>query len=289
MVNVLGNNDAPDLLHVDWFAGIAGIHRACERRGIPSVALDVKYDRRWHNFTGKEGVITSFSVMRRLRKRGGNHWGTVCSSWIFLNKATSRRYPACPLGVHPRPDYVVDANKMVSLMAIFWLWSIARGCITILEQPSTSLMRFHPRVKQIKRVLGDRWRLAHTHMGAFGGPTEKATILHGDAPYLSKLQRSPTPDDYARFASEDHEMVTRSQSGAFSGGKDLKDSQAYPAEYAENVIDLFAEHLGSADYVESDSDVEILDEEAVEADAWEDAGLDEVCAWLGIPSHRYCF
>ena len=287
MVNVVGNSDAPDLLHVDWFAGIAGIHRACVAGKIPSVALDVKYDGRWQNFTGNEGVVTSFSIMRRLRKRGGNHWGTVCSSWVKLNKATSRRYPECPLGVAPRPDYVIDANKMVSLMAVFWLWSIARGCITILEQPSTSLMRYHPRMKQVKRVLGDRWRLVHTHMGAFGGPTEKATLLHGDAPYLSKLQRTPTPADYSRFGSEDHQMVTKSESGAFSGGADLKQSQAYPPEYAQCVVDNFLKHLTEVQDIDSDSDIDVND--GIEHDQWQDAGLSDVCQWLGIPHDRLCF
>ena len=288
VVNVLSNHESPDLLHIDWFAGVAGIHKAFESLGYGSVALDIKQDKRWMNFTSKEGILTSFCVMRRLRRRGGQHWGTVCSSWIFLNKATSRRFEQCPLGVPPRPAYVEDANKMVSLMCMFWRWALCKRCVTILEQPATSLMRHHPRVQDIRRQLGPRWKLVHTHMGAWGGPTEKPTLLHGDAPYMGALARTPSKDDYKRFEEEDHHTTVRTADGKVSGGEDLKHSQEYPRQYAEEVARLFDEHHKVPVEVDSDSDdSDIADD--TEVDRWADAELASVCEWLQIPHDKFCF
>ena len=125
-------------------------------------------------------------------------------------------------------------------------------------------------------------------MGAFGGPTEKATRLVGDVSYLPALSRTPSAADHLRFVDEDHEMVTRGSDGSVSGGSDLKISQAYPREYAEEVIKLFDEHLRAPAEIDSDSDdSDIADD--VECDNWEDAGLDRVCKWLDLPSDRLCF
>ena len=121
---------------------------------------------------------------------GGNHYATVCSSWVFLNRSSSKRFDVCPLGFPPEPQYVLDANAMVSIMALFWMWGIAAKTCTVLEQPLSSLMERHPRLVQVHGVLGKRWFACTTAMGAFGGPTEKATNLYSDSPYVHRLRRS---------------------------------------------------------------------------------------------------
>ena len=176
--------------HIDWFAGVANIHKAMQKLGLHSVAVDITYDSVHHDYIHKKGMLHSVQLMRRLKRRGGQHLATVCSSWTFVNRSTSKRYDTVPLGVPPRSASVTSANQMVSMCALLWIWAWCSGCYTILEQPLGSLMGYHPRILQIKRMLPSFKHLT-THMGAFGGPTPKPIHLYADVPYANRLVRSP--------------------------------------------------------------------------------------------------
>lgn len=65
-----------NLDHIEWFAGVANIHKAMNKLSFRSVALDITYDSKCHNYIGKE-------LQRRLNRRGGQHLATVCSSWTW--------------------------------------------------------------------------------------------------------------------------------------------------------------------------------------------------------------
>ena len=121
-------------------------------------------------------------------------------------------------------------------------------------------------------------------MGAFGGPTPKATDLYTDAPYAHKLVRSPSASDRARFATTDKEIMVKDPiTGALSGGKDVKESQAHPEGYGVEVASAYKQHLDTpellADFSESSSDEENMQA----ADPWMDAGLRKSCEWLELP------
>lgn len=169
--------------HIEWFAGVGTIHRAVTALGYASVQCDVLHNALCHNFITKEGILHSCQLLRRLIVRGGSHYATVCSSWVFLNRSSSKRFDVCPLGFPPQAQYVLDANAMVSIMALYWLWSIAAKTCTVLEQPLSSLMDKHPRLVQVQNLLDKRWIHITTSMGAFGGPTEKGTNLYSDSEY----------------------------------------------------------------------------------------------------------
>ena len=70
---------------------------------------------------------------------------------------------------------------MVSRMAALWYFLIACTSYLILEQPGTSLMLHHPRVKAIKDILGNALMSVHTWMGMFG-----ATIIHQCSPFTAR-------------------------------------------------------------------------------------------------------
>lgn len=190
-----------------------------------------------------------------------------------------------PLGVGPWSTAVAYANAMVSMCALMRLWAWCAGCYTILEQPLGSLMGLHPRIRQLQ-IMIPSFKHFTTHMGAFGGPVPKPTNLYCDAPYAYKLIRTPMLADKARFHKENLEMMKRDPiTGALSGGKDMKGSQEYPQGYGEAVASSYKNHVDTvADEVassESSSD----EEDSVELDSWADAGLGEVCAWVGLPSN----
>ena len=229
-------------------------------------------------------MVHSVQLHRRLRRRGGQHLATVCSTWIWANRATSKRYDTLPLGVPPWSESVADANQMVSLCALLWLWAWCAGCYTILEQPLGSLMGSHPRIRQIKQIVPSFQHLT-THMGAFGGPTPKATNLYTDAPYAHKLIRTPSAFDRALFAVEDKEIMVKDPiTGALSGGRDMKESQAYPVGYGEEVASAYKNHLDTVTEVLADSECSSDEANMVATDQWLDTGLHKTCEWLELPS-----
>ena len=54
------------------------------------------------------------------------------------------------------------------------------------------------RIVQLRRVILS-FRHLTMHMGAFGGPSPKATNLYADVSYANKLVCTPTAADKARF------------------------------------------------------------------------------------------
>ena len=215
-----------------------------------------------------------------------SHWGTVCSTWVFMNRANTKRFQSAPLGVEPRSQSVMDANRMVSVMCLMWLWSATRKIINILEQPSTSLMRWHPRLLQVRDHFGQDFHMISTFMGAYGGPTAKPSHLYSDADFVRKLHRKCTDDDKVRFHEEGHQNVTRTETGGVCGGRDLKGSQAYPVEYGQQVATEFAKHLSQSTFTGIEDAPSSDEETESEHDDWADANLGELCAWLRIPADR---
>ena len=149
-------------------------------------------------------------------------------------------------------------------------------------------MHHHPRMKLVRRLLGSAFRIANTNMGAFGGPTTTPTIIAGNISEIKMLERQLSDDDVVRIklaAGEeglvDRDPITR----VVSGRKALEGSQAYPAAYGVAVKDVFKKWQRNATTIDS-SDDEHDDEVRDPDDLWEDAGLDVVCRWLGVPCDR---
>ena len=283
LANVAKASCEQNIDHIEWFAGVGNVHRAMLQLGLDSVAVDVKYDNVLQNYIHKKGMLYGVQLQRRLRRRGGQHKATVCSSWIWANRATSKRYESLPLGVQPWSESVAAANQMVSMSAMLWLWAWCAGVYTILEQPLGSLMGSHPRVCQIKRAIPS-FKHFTTHMGAFGGPTPKPTNLYTDAPYAHKLVRSPTLSDKARFALEAKEIMTRDAiTGSLTGGKDMKESQAYPEGYGIEVAAAYKDHVDNVAEELFDSESSSDEESLVQKDQWLDSGLHKTCEWLQLP------
>ena len=125
-------------------------------------------------------------------------------------------------------------------------------------------------------------------MGAFGGETSKGSNLYSDATYVHKLVRCPTAADRARFAALDREMMIKDPiSGALTGGKDLTSSQAYPVECGREVAAAYKSHIESLPDEVAVSEASFEEEAMADLDSWADAGLGEVCEWLGLPAHRF--
>ena len=108
---------------------------------------------------------------------------------------------------------------MVTRMCIALFIQLRKGSLWLLEQPKSSLMHLHPRLRYITdNSLAPR---VHTSMGAFGAPSMKPSMLMGNVPWINSLRRAPTDDDRMRFAS--HSVVDVDSQGAVTGrGPELK-------------------------------------------------------------------
>ena len=118
-------NATPYLDFIEFFSGAGQICNAMVRAGFNAQGYDVLDDGVFEHFIGAQGFLCAIKMMMLLRKHGGNHWGTVCSSWVWLCRSTSKRSVAFPLGMPPQCKSVLAGNEMVSNMCLLLLWSVS--------------------------------------------------------------------------------------------------------------------------------------------------------------------
>ena len=117
----------------------------------------ISYDQRnpeyrqsgMHDFMTTQGLIAAFAAASLIVQGGLAWWAPPCSNWVFMARGSTTRSEAEPMGgrlrCHPN---VVYNNRLVSRMCAIldFLWK--RGVYYIIEQPMTSLMFLHKRLKK---------------------------------------------------------------------------------------------------------------------------------------------
>jgi hypothetical protein len=281
---------------VDYYMGRGHLFEQFEARGHSSLGYEVKRDSIRENALTPEGLLTMVVFALRLRdglrtaqgiiERALSHWGTVCSSWIFVSKGTTGRSALLPHG-NESVQSVREGNVQVSRMCLT-LWLLAAKSVGwILEQPGSSTMEQHKRMQEHFRIFGVR--AVRTWMGAFGGPHQKPTQLKSSVFWLCTLARPLSKNDRSRIGASTtvlqiapHPDGRRRITG---NGQVLKDTQEYPVGYAEAVADTFTEHYArgmhdvinsNEDGYESDSDTMSEGELRYSEDDWADADLSGV-------------
>ena len=137
-----------DLDFVELFAGEGQLSQAMTAAGLSSARYEIK-DSAANNILSTAGFFRAVRLILRLR-HGGLVWsGTPCSSWTFMNRGTSRRSAARPLGDEGQPT-VTMANVIVARVTLLLMLAIARGASWSVEQPMSSLMELHPRLVQLR-------------------------------------------------------------------------------------------------------------------------------------------
>ena len=170
----------PDLDFLELFQGQGKLTQAMRRESWRCAGLDVCKSET-QNILSAEGFRNHiFHIMRlRLFSCSFVHFGTVCSSWIWMCRDHSQRKDWHPEGADLKAD-IQKANIMVSRTAILMLLAAARGAYVMLEQPASSLMKDTLRMQEVFRALG--FCKITTRMGCFGGETVKPSHLYGNCP-----------------------------------------------------------------------------------------------------------
>jgi len=126
------------------------------------------------------------ALLLRIKPGGYLHMAPVCSSWVFINRATSCRTAANPLGDTTK-GYVGTGNKQAARCSALALIASWRNLVWTLEQPASSLFHLHPRWQWLLGHL-QIWRHGF-NMGAYGASSMKPSVLWANVPWVCELDR----------------------------------------------------------------------------------------------------
>ena len=171
-------------------------------------------------------------------------YATVCSTWISMSQGTCARSPSRPYGFETH-GCVYLANKMVARVALLMCLGYVFNKAWILEQPSSSLMQFHPALLWIQHVCDTVDLPEHfscvkvdTYMGAFGHSRQKQTWLLSNKAWCYLLERASPPGSCFPRA-RDAGIVQVCSKGGWTAGLALKATQAYTREFAQAVFEVW--------------------------------------------------
>ena len=89
----------PDLDFVEFFCGAKAVTFALERLGLRGLGYDKIHDRSHQNMMSGLGFCCALCWLLRVTPDDGFVWlDTLCSSWIWLSRGTTRRTRALPRG-----------------------------------------------------------------------------------------------------------------------------------------------------------------------------------------------
>eukprot|EP00969_Alexandrium_andersonii_P371745 15480189-Alexandrium_andersonii.AAC.1 len=141
--------DSGELSCLEMFCGEATIAQNFQLAGLPSVGYDVlrheKHSplRPCNDVTTSPGFLVALALVLRLSKESSLLWmAVVCSTWVWISRASTQRSTSQPLGTDS--DGNRKANQMTSRCALLQVIQACRGGSWAIEQPASSLLRLHP-------------------------------------------------------------------------------------------------------------------------------------------------
>ena len=214
---------------VEYFAGKMAVTVEAQLDGRVAVPFERDIEQ-WGDMdiTTPRGFLMAVILALRIKDGGSSLLAVVCSGWVWINRASSRRSRWQPLGQDGVQAYVSNANLMVSrCVVLLWLF-YARNVWVVLEQPASSLLQEHPRVQEMLHQGLRLYRL-HLHMKDYGAPTKKPSWLYSFHEWVCEIgDYQAEPQELYRGPKK--EMAVKHGSSV-TGCKDLKDSQTYPRPF----------------------------------------------------------
>lgn len=207
---------------MEFFSGVGSVHRAFAQRGFCAAGFDiinVPDHPEFQSITTDCGFMSALQLIRRLRTaRGLSHWATVCSSWIWMSRSSTKRSIENPLG-NLASEPVREGNAQVARMAVLIFFVLAKSAHWVLEQPGSSLMHEHPEMKRLHQLCG--WNVIRTWMGMYGAATKKPTSLASNNGLVHRLRRTLDLSRAAEWNNSD--SIEHLSDGRVSGKAGLKD------------------------------------------------------------------
>ena len=124
---------------LSFFAGLGAITRGLQAKGWAVYPYEKEDDKLVEDILNDEGYCFALSLVLRCRIGAILWFGIVCSSWVFMSRGSTGRYIFDIRG-HIKNDAVHHGNIMCSRVILLMWISIKHELLTILEQPTTSIM-----------------------------------------------------------------------------------------------------------------------------------------------------
>ena len=267
---------------IEFYSGRRTIQRAFTRLGYGFArAFDKDYDPQSQDFTDCLGFVNALVLCLKLKAMGLSFWETVCSTWVFMSRASTHRTELRPMG-EKKFKCVADANVMVSRMCLLIRLLAAKWCCFGLEQPSTSCMEATPRMKSLANLSPElqngQFTRIQTYMGAFGKPCPKSTLIYGNSPWVLPLSKALPPDFVKTVNMADTSFKADGTKQVTGRAKELKESQGYTDAFGTAVYDAYRKGRPAMnDFQWSPPDGKLT------SDKWADANPDSICDKFGIP------
>ena len=144
-----------------------------------------------------------------------------------MSRSTTGRHEGCVLG--RATAKVENANEMLCKVVVLARVAVARGCLIVLEQPASSLMRLAPRFQDLLGYVAIY--TVQVNLGYFGADSLKPVILYSNCAWIGHIRRyqirdwAPASEGVAR-----HGVGIDGRRTA-TGERGLKDTQAYPRAF----------------------------------------------------------
>jgi hypothetical protein len=276
-------SNAQDLTMVENFCGVQSIVGAFQELGFAAVGFDINMSSLWHDLNLPTGFCAALQALRRLRRDGwGLQWfATVCSTWIWMCRASTGRRDTRPSG-NESHHCIRMANRMVSRCCLLIIIGVALDIQWALEQPDSSLMVEYKSFVFIRKQfaqLGVDFLMTHCEMGAYSARSIKGTHLYSSSSWVHSLDRLASPSVRKALKGKmDVAKVHTDASGkrGVTGGKDLKKTQAYTRQFGRAVAGAW---LAGPHQVHLD--LPLLPDVPLAMDAaWNDAQLQDVLPYL---------
>eukprot|EP00969_Alexandrium_andersonii_P125266 5537792-Alexandrium_andersonii.AAC.1 len=104
----------------EYFAGEGNLSAGFRQLSYSAASFDLKSDANLQNLMTSDGMMVALSLALMLRPLVGfGHFGTVCSTWIWLSRSSTGRSESNPLG--NGSVTTTYANEMVSRSAMLML------------------------------------------------------------------------------------------------------------------------------------------------------------------------
>ena len=205
---------------MEYFSGVGTIHTAFSKNGLSAQGFDIIRNAQYESISTATGFLTALNLVRRMRTAlAMAHFATVCSSWVWLSRGSTKRSNINVLGCSSSAS-AQEGNLQVSRMVLLMMFIAAKRCKWVLEQPATSLMDRHPDMKVVAP-----WTEIRTWMGMFGATVKKPTKLFANTEMILQLHRRLDPTRASEWNAGEA-ITRRTANGRVQGTRALKDRRA---------------------------------------------------------------
>ncbi|CAK9093366.1 Uncharacterized protein SCF082_LOCUS43920 [Durusdinium trenchii] len=215
---------------IEVFSGDGWVSKCMKANGIATVSFDIRLG---DPLPGKQNAMDLLSdaglvLVSILNAKFDSFmalFGLVCSSYVTISKGSHYRCPSSPLGLESM-DFVKHGNEFTAKTTLLILAVVAMGGSWMLEQPRSSLLTWHPRIRLLWRLLPKVYQ-AKWWAGMYGAPTWKRHIGWSSSPTIQCLDLGRLckkyKDTIAKYGVKSTKQY-KSKTGVkrFAGSKALK-------------------------------------------------------------------